>query len=507
MIVNNPIFTVDMPDPDVIRMGDTYYMVSTTMFYMPGAAILKSKDLAHWEMVSYIFNILEECDSYQLKNGKHAYGKGQWATSLIYYHERYYACFVSHDLGKTFIYHTDVIEKSDWDRFVIDEVFHDMSFLFWEGSVYLVYGNGDIGIVQLEEDLSGVKKNGLRQILFETPREGMSLRCEGCRAYVRNGYIYLSFIDGPSMSIGHGRRRQICYRSQNLLGPYEFRVIMDDDMGLTRQGIAQGPFIESEQGEWYSILFQDRGAVGRVPFLMPMKWVEDWPVLGFDDKVPKTFEIPLETYAAKPLVICDTFNHVDNYLSLQWQWNHNPIPECWSFLQRPGYLRLTTGQLANSLMDARNTLTQRTVEPYSVFQVEMDTDGLKEGDYAGLCAFQSKYGQIGVRYDADGKKVVVIQRNKDKNLVESVSSFNGSTIYLKITFNFEKQVDLADFYFSTDNCEWSKLGYTLHMIYTLDVFVGYRIGLFCYAMKELGGFADFRNFTFISYDSINSPTI
>ena len=496
MEVNNPIFKVDMPDPDVLRRGDIYYMVSTTMFYMPGAVILKSGNLVNWEIVSYVFETLENNDIYQMKNGKNAYGKGQWATSLAFYHGRYYACFVCHDMGKTYIYHTDDIEQSGWDRFVIEEVFHDMSFLFWENAAYFVYGNGEIGIVQLEDDLSGVKENGIRQILFETPREGMNLRCEGCRAYVRNGYIYLSFIDGPSKRVGNGRRRQVCYRSKKLLGPYESRIILDDDMGLEGRGIAQGPFIETKEGEWYAMLFQDRGAVGRIPFLMPMKWVEDWPVLGVDGKVPETFEIPLPSHTGNPFVISDTFGHEENRLAKEWQWNHNPMPDCWSFLQRPGYLRLTTGQLADNLMEARNTLTQRTQEPYSVFQVEMDTAGLRVGDFAGLCAFQSKYGQIGVRRDADGKKVVALQRDDNKNLRETVSAFSGNTIYLKITLDFANQADLAEFYYSTDQRIWIKLGDTLHMVYTLDVFVGYRIGLFCYAARELGGYADFRDFLF-----------
>ena len=114
MKINNPIFKVDMPDPDVLRRGDIYYMVSTTMFYMPGAVILKSGNLVNWEIVSYVFDTLENNDIYQMKNGKNAYGKGQWATSLTFWRGRYYACFVCHDMGKTYIYHTDDIEQSGW---------------------------------------------------------------------------------------------------------------------------------------------------------------------------------------------------------------------------------------------------------------------------------------------------------------------------------------------------------------------------------------------------------
>ena len=107
MIVQNPLMNVDMPDPDLLRIGDTWYMISTTMFYMPGAPILKSGDLCHWEIVSYVFDRIEDNEIYRLENGKHAYGKGQWATSLTKYKDRFYACFVCHDMGKTYIYSTD----------------------------------------------------------------------------------------------------------------------------------------------------------------------------------------------------------------------------------------------------------------------------------------------------------------------------------------------------------------------------------------------------------------
>ena len=116
MEVRNPIIGADMPDPDLLRVGDTYYMVSTTMFYTPGAPILRSKDLCHWEIVSYVFETLEDNGIYRLENGRNAYGKGQWATSLTRHNGRFYACFVSHDCGKTYIFSTDDIEKSGWDR-------------------------------------------------------------------------------------------------------------------------------------------------------------------------------------------------------------------------------------------------------------------------------------------------------------------------------------------------------------------------------------------------------
>ena len=499
MKIVNPIIRADMPDIDLLRVKDTYYMVSTTMFYIPGAPILKSKDLCHWEIVSYIFDILEDNEIYRLENGQNAYGNGQWATSLTIYKGRYYACFASNDGRKTYIFSTDDIEKSNWERTEINGVFHDMSFLFWQGTPYLIYGNGEIHIVELKEDLSGVLENGVNRILFQTPDQGMRLRCEGCRALVKNNYIYLLFIDWPET----GGRREVCYRSRTLEGPYEFRVLMDDECGFKGHGVAQGTLIDSESGEWYGILFQDRGASGRIPFLMPVHWEEDWPILGVpkdtetgEGKIPESFESPFPVYHAKPVVISDSFSHEENKLALPWQWNHNPDSSGWSFIERPGYLRLTTRHIASGLMDARNTLTQRTIEPGCVCEVTMDATGMKDGDYAGICAFQGRYGQIGVTVTDGTRNLLMICKKSDGSFVKTAIPVKKDTVFLRIIFDYRNRKDKAFFFYKYDEMEdWVQLGDALDMEFTLDVFVGYRIGIFCYSQRSIGGYADFKEFS------------
>lgn len=494
MIVTNPVFRVDMPDPDVIRINDVYYMVSTTMFFMPGGMILKSKDLVNWDPCSYIFETIESSDIYELKNGKNAYGKGQWATSLTYHKGLFYACFVCHDLGKTFIYYTDDIEKSGWDRYVIDDAFHDMSFLFVDNVPYLIYGNGSIYAVELKEDLSGVKPGGLHKIILETPKEHMHLCCEGCRAYVKNGYIYLSFIDVPDEVAGNDQRRQVCYRSKNLEGPYERKIILDDDFSLNKRGVAQGPFIEDENGNWYAMLFQDRGSCGRMPFLMPLSWVDDWPVPNLLASFETQFEGKQNNETS--FIVSDSFNHTKNELNICWQWNHNPINEGWSFTERPGYLRLTNKQVANDLLTARNTLTQRTIEPGCSFTVEMDASGLNDGDYAGLTAFMSQYGQVGICKEDGELKIKYVRRDKEGILHTENESCKSQNIYLMVKFDYKNLTDKAYFYISFDGTDWKQIGDILNMEYTLDLFVGYRIGIFMYGSKMTDGHADFKNFEY-----------
>lgn len=494
MQVQNPIMMIDMPDPDVIRVEDTYYMVSTTMFVMPGGPILKSKDLVHWEIVSYIFDIIEDNEMYRLENGKHAYGKGQWATSLAYYRGRFYASFVCHNMKRTYIYHTEDIEKSGWDRYVLDGVYHDMAFLFDEDKAYFIYNCGEISIVELKDDLSGLKEGGINRLLFSAPSENIKLRCEGCRAYKRNGYYYLLFIEWPID--GNQRRRVVCYRSRDLFGSYERKILLDDDMGHQNKGIAQGALLDDTKGAWYSILFQDYGAVGRIPYLMPVTWVDDWPMLGFEGKVPPSFETLFQTTKSKALIVSDSFCHSENQLALQWEWNHNPNSTCWSFKERPGYLRLHTSTTAKDILAARNTLTQKTSGPRCVFTVELEHRNLKLGDYAGLAAFQGNYGTVGIKAELCGARRVLVCKKDDygHQYEEDSAEVSGDRIFLKVAFDFYNSRDVASFYFSEDGSRWIKIGKDLSLRFTLDLFIGCRIGIFCYCTIEAGGYADFRNF-------------
>ena len=185
---------------------------------------------------------------------------------------------------------------------------------------------------------------------METETEGISLRCEGGHAYKINGMYYLFYIEWPNT--GSCMRREICYRSTSLLGPYERRIVLEDDMGYHNKGVAQGAIFDLPDGSWCSMLFQDHDAVGRIPYLLPLRWEEDWPVLGYNGKVPESFTVPLKTCEGKPLVISDDFNHTENRLALNWQWNHNPENSLWSFTERPGYLRLHTGISAESVLIA-----------------------------------------------------------------------------------------------------------------------------------------------------------
>lgn len=493
-ILHNPVIWADVPDVDVIRVNDVFYMVSTSMHSMPGCPIMKSTDLVHWELVSYVFDTLEDNDAHNLKDGAGIYGKGSWACSLRYHHNTFYVCFACNDMQKTYIYRTHDIEKGEWTRTVLDALFHDPSLFFDDHRVFILYGNGEIKIIELTEDAAAIKAGGVNRLLFETERTGMMLRCEGCHAYKINGMYYLFLIEWPSA--GNKRRREVCYRSKELLGEYEFRIVMDDDLGYHNKGVAQGGIFDTAAGEWYAALFQDHDAVGRIPCILPVKWEDGWPVLGVNGKVAEKMETPLKLSPMVPLVISDSFDHPENKLAVNWQWNHNPDNRLWSFTGRPGFLRFVTGYLAPNVLQARNTLTQRTEGPACSCSTRMEVSHMKAGDCAGLVALQYTYGSVGVKADAAGCKYIVMSVNSGDGSPDEVEQIQlpGDSVHLMMDFDFKDSRDIARFFYSFDGSTWTKIGCDLAMKYTLDHFMGYRMGLYYYATKETGGIVDYQYF-------------
>lgn len=500
--MTNPILWADLPDLSVIRAGASFYMVSTSMHSMPGCPILKSENLMHWEIVNYVFDTLEDNDAHDLSDGQGIYGRGSWAASLRHQDGMFYVCFSSNDMNRFYVYRTADIENGTWERSVLPGLLHDPSLLFDDGGVFVIYGNGDIRIRELTADARAFQPGGVDRLLLETEREGIGLRCEGCHAYKRNGYYYLFFIEWPAT--GHRRRRQIVYRSRELLGPYERRIVLDDDLGYRNHGVAQGGIVDTPDGDWYAVLFQDHDAVGRIPCVVPVAWEDDWPIFGVDGKVPETFVAQLPSSSPKPLVIGDEFDYAENKLALNWQWNHNPDHRLWSVTDRPGWLRLKTGRVGGSVLQARNTLTQRTEGPACVGTVLLDTAGMRPGDRAGLVAMQSGFGTVGIRVGDNGERRVAMCANRGDGSEEVVESLpcESHLVYLRIEFNFAESADIARFSYSADGEQWTAIGRPLQMKYTLDHFMGYRIGLFAYATQAAGGFADFDYFRYVK----NCPT-
>ena len=407
----NPLTYTDIPDPDIVRVGDNYYMVSTTMYFCPGAPIMHSRDLVHWRIVSYIYDVIEDDGIYNLRNGA-AYGKGQWATTLRYHKGTWYALFVANDQHKTYLYKTKNIEKGPWKRNVIDGFFmHDASLLFDDDDrLWVAWGNGEIHLVELEPDGSAVKAGAEEKVIIDSPREGWMLRAEGSHLYHIGEYYYLLEIDWPR----GGVRTATCWRSRNIEGPYERKVVLQGTLGGRRDGIAQGPIIDTQFGDWYAVQFQDHGAVGRIPTIQRVTWVDGWPIMGNNGVPEEEVTVNLKADGEDYVWASDEFDSRE--LALVWQWNHK-APEDWSLTDRPGWLKLQAHGCVN-LSDARGTLTQRTAGPRCVSEVLLDASAMKPGDEAGICAFQSQSARIGIEVHQTGTLILSL-REKEQVLSQT----------------------------------------------------------------------------------------
>jgi beta-xylosidase len=257
--------------------------------------------------------------------------------------------------------------------------------------------------------------------------------------------------------------------------------------------VAQGGLISTPNGEWYAYLFRDFGAVGRTPYWVPVKWEDGWPVLGVNNKVPDTLNLPASKGYDPGIVTSDEFNRKKGsaLLPLAWQWNHNPDKAHWSLSERKGYLRLTTGRVDTTVLLARNMLTQRTFGPVCSGMTAIDVTAMKDGDCAGLMLLQQKFGWVGVKAENGARSIVMVSAEKGTAVELQRIDLSQSTVYLKADCDFTNRTDKGYFFYSLDGKDWTPIGTPLQMAYTLPHFMGYRFGLFNYATKTPGGQVDF----------------
>ncbi|GAA4841663.1 hypothetical protein GCM10023221_19420 [Luteimicrobium xylanilyticum] len=526
----NPVMFADVPDPDVTFDGTYYYMVSTTMYYAPSVPIMRSTDLVHWSIVGYTAPILADTDELALRNGKNAYAKGTWAASIRYHDGTYYVSVGSLTTGKTYIYSTKSIEKGPWTTSVLDGYAHDQSLLFDGDDVYLVYGGGALDLRKLKRNGDGTFAwDGAATRIVDDANVGQTagLNAEGSHAYTIGDYYYVFMIEWPTSGI----RQEVVWRSKSLTpqsdgGAWEGKIVFSQKAtveGQSGDGAAQGGVVQAADGQWYAMLFQDEGPVGRSPQLAKVTWSDDgWPQYQLD----ATSDVPAAAASADPstdpadtvsgIVSSDEFdstatkpgywnsaNDADlvasaenanngSNLKLQWQWNHNPDNRYWSLTDRPGYLRLTTGSLVTSILDARNTLTQRTYGPTSSGAIKLDVSHMKDGDVAGISAYQQKYGYVAVEMKDGAKSLVMRRADRDGKVVSSSTPvpLSADTVYLRADADYTGFANKASFAWSLDGTSWSKIGDQVGMEYNLAQFVGYRFAIFDYATTTTGGYVD-----------------
>ena len=492
------IIPADFPDPDIIRVDDTYYMVSTTMHFMPGCVILRSHNLVDWEHAAYVYDELEATEKETLSDNKGAYGKGMWAACLRYHNGKFYISFVANDLGKTFLFTSDKIE-GPWQKSQIKGFYHDMSLLFDDdGKVYCVSGNMNISLTEMEPDLSGPKTDGINKVIIRDDPERVGLGYEGSHIYKINGKYYIFFIHMPKGKM----RTEACYVSDKIDGPYIGKDVLCSDLAGWNSGTAQGGIVQAPNGNWYSIVFQDHGALGRIPVLVPVKFVDDFPVFGAAGFTPREINVPdlRPDYQYKPL-------YSNDFMNPAWQWNH--IPDKKLITLSSDTFTVTTDKICKNPVQAANTLTQRTFTEHCAGTIEIDASEINEGDITGLCALEGEYGFIGIT-KINGKYKLIAAEHKIDYLPWAMGVFDDKEpdiiaekdisspkLKLKATFNLEHNKENVQFSFTdnlNDSSDFKDFGTPVKLRYTLDQFVGVRFALFCYSTQKSGGKSTFKDF-------------
>ncbi len=466
----NPILPADYSDPDVIRVGDDFYLTASEFHFM-GPQILHSKDLVNWEIIGRVFDRLGLDPKY---DELRAYSQGTWAPSLRYHAGTFYLYVCTPRDG--LIRCTARNPAGPWTSTVIKAVDQwEDPCPFWDdnGQAYLIRGRlgaGPLYLHKLSADGSQLLDAGKE--IYRGPV------AEGPKLFKRDGWYYISLPEG-----GVERGGQSMLRSRSIYGPYERRVVTPD--GAPHQG----GIVDLDNGESWFIGFKSIGHLGRAPFLQPVKWGADgWPVFG-DAGKPVVEGPKPKVEGQHPIFhpqVSDDFT--GNSLAPQWQWNHNPTAGAWSLSARTGWLRLR-GEPATEPMLARNSLTQKLWGQSGTVEVKLDAASLSDGQRAGLAFMSGKIFSLAGVERRDGV-LRLFWENPVAGGVDPGSSIPGSTppaTSNTVWLRGEYHGDTAKLSYSLDGTTFTDTG--LEVKLKFSQWKGARFALLCYGAG--GGAADF----------------
>ncbi len=503
----NPLFYEEFSDPDLIRVGDDYYMTGTTMHTMPGLPVLHSRDLVNWTLLSYAVERLDLAPELRMEDGKEFYGQGIWAPCLRYHRDSF---FIFSNVNR---YGTQIYSAADprgpWHHRTMRARLHDVTVLFDDdGKIYAVWGYNEVRMAQLTDDLMDVVPGSERVIVPAGSGAG-----EGSHIYKIDGRYYITNTNYDPVCY------QVCLRADNPYGPYEVRVMSaEENFGVgqrmrifnTRQGppydivrypenyvgcipMHQGGIVQTQTGEWWGWSMLDFNSVGRVTALSPVTWQEGWPLFGLPGNLtrsPRTWVKPNTGFSDPPTA---PFERDDDFegpeLKNAWQWNHVPVDDKWSLRERPGYLRLHALP-AESFWLARNSLTQRSIGPESIGTTKLEISGMENGDIAGLALLNLPYAWVGVVKRADGISLEFFDQQTGTRISRRLDQ---ETVWLRAHGNFD--TDLGQLSYSLDGENYEQLGEDVLLPYQLKTFQGVRYALFHFNTRgQGGGYADFDYF-------------
>ncbi|WP_437917880.1 glycoside hydrolase family 43 protein [Sphingobacterium sp. LRF_L2] len=498
----NPIIYADYSDPDVCRVGDDFYMTASSFNAVPGLPILHSKDMVNWEIINYAIPRLQAEAGIPLKFfDRPQHGNGVWAPAIRFHNGDFYIFYGDPDFG---IYMTKTKDpRGEWEPLALVKSGKGLidACPFWDkdGKAYLVhaYAGSRAGIKSVlaitELSADGKKAIGTSKIIYDG--HDVDPTIEGPKFYKRNGYYY---IFAPAGGVATGW--QTVLRSKSIFGPYERKVVLEQK-DTEVNGPHQGAWVDSPKGEDWFFHFQDVGTVGRIVHLQPMRWKNDWPVIG-EDADNTGIGKPVSTYK-KPLHVSERINPVEtdefneNNLGLQWQWHANPH-DWWYFSDAAkGVLRLFSVQVPENyknLWDVPNLMLQKmpAADFIATTKVNFRPDSKLMAERTGLVVMGLDYGLLSLQFDERGFTLAQIEcvnaeRQKPETIVERVNLTNGE-VYLRVQVSKGKD---CLFLYSIDGVNFERLGKSFSA--KEGKWIGAKIGIFSCRLKASndGGYADF----------------
>lgn len=484
---SNPVIWQDLPDVEVIRVDDTYYYTASTFHYSPGAPVLRSYDLVNWDYIGHSVPVLDFDASYDL-SGKRSYVNGIWASSLRYRksNNTFYWIGCMHNVGGGYVF-TATTPEGPWTKHPAS-CYYDVGLLIDDDdTMYVAYGNTTISVAQLSKDgFSQVKS----QKVFDSPADIGPL--EGSRFYRINGDYYI-------FTTQYANGEYVLRSSSGPFGPYtlqKFAVKLPFAGAGAGASPHQGGIVQTQNGDWYYMAFNDSYPAGRIPVLAPVTWSNGWPSVtlvngswGASYPFPN---LPCGAGRVKPMTGTDTFS--ESTLEPYWEWNHNPDNTKWS---AGAGLTLQTATVTSDLYAARNTLTRRMIGPTSTATIELDYSAMKDGDVAGLAALRDSSAWIGVKRASGSYRVVMVNNltldsswnTSSKGTEVASGNVSGGKIWLRIAANIrtDNGGGQATFSYSTNGTQFTQLGSAFTMKKEWQFFLGYRYAIFNYAGDALGG--------------------
>jgi beta-xylosidase len=491
----NPVLFADYSDPDVVKVGDDFYMVASSFNCMPGIPVLHSKDLLNWEIVGHVYEKLpfERYD-------KPAHGEGSWAPSIRYHNGLFYVYFCTPHEGLFVATAKNPSGKWDLQHVVSVEMWEDPC-PFWDddGNAYLVRSKLHADILYLHRMGNDGKKlldNGT-MIFYDTKKQPT---IEGPKFLKKDGYYY---IFAPAGGVPTGW--QAVLRSKNIYGPYEDKIVLHQG-NTDINGPHQGGIVALESVEWWFVHFQDRGAYGRIVHLQPVEWSNGWPIIGKDVNNDGIGEPVQEwqkpnvgiTFPVTTPQTSDEFNNDE--LGLQWQWHANPRVDWYSLTKSKGKLRLYSVQNLTqngNLWFVPNLLLQKFPAPSFTVTTKINFNPEQINEKSGLLIMGREWAYLAMTKNSEGFKLTmctgIYNREEDGTVeIESIP-MNKGTCYLNVIVDDNT---VCSFYYSLDGKDYTSIGEKFKAV--KGMWIGAKVGLFNVNpnIVESKGYSDFDWFRF-----------